>query len=114
MPLPRRHYGRPQTEVIPTDWSASHAPVVEKTLTGLCRVLPPSDPRQIVVNADLSVSTDPLAPEHAGPFRMQQQNAQAAVALLGEQFQTTAAIVAGVIVVIGIIAWWVMRRRRKA
>ncbi|MBB3041219.1 DUF6093 family protein [Nocardioides soli] len=32
MPRPTRAHGRPDTEVIPTDWAASHRPVAEKTM----------------------------------------------------------------------------------
>ncbi len=91
MPRPNRAYGRPGSEVIPHDWSSSHAPVVEATLTGSCRVLPPTDPTDLVAAADLTVSAAAGEATHTGPFRLQQQNAQAAVAMLGDQFQTTAA-----------------------
>lgn len=90
MPLPNRHQGRPGTRVIPEGWGQSHASVVERTLTGLCRVLPPTDPTDVVAAADLTVTAPTVTPEHVGPFRMQQQNAQVAVALLGEQYQATA------------------------
>lgn len=74
MPRPTRSQGRPGTAVIPTHWERDHAPVVEKTLTGVCSIYPPPGQggAEPVMAADLSWEVPDIDPLYTDvPCRVQ-------------------------------------------
>lgn len=74
VPRPTRSQGRPGTRVIPTHWERDHAPVVEKTLTGVCSIYPAPEAggAEPVMAPDLSWTVPDVDPLYADvPCRVQ-------------------------------------------
>lgn len=70
MPRPWHAQGRPDTQVIPGDWSTTHAPVVTKTLRGKCKLFPAPTAQNIDPDTGLMTAITP-EPLWSGPCRVQ-------------------------------------------
>lgn len=90
MPRPVRAQGRPGTKVIPTNWNASHAPVLDKTHRGHCVIVDPKSGGDLVYdeNGKTSKRTAPDA-KYDGACRVQVQQSQDARTVVGDQQTTT-------------------------
>lgn len=74
MPRPTRSQGRPGTNVVPPNWERDHAPVVEKTLTGVCSIYPApgAGGAEPVMAPDLSWTVPDVTPLYVDvPCRVQ-------------------------------------------
>lgn len=71
MPRPLNALGRPGTRVIPSDWSDSHRPVAEKTMTGSCEIRRPGGTSGSYNSTTMTKTVTPHAPHYAGFCRLQ-------------------------------------------
>lgn len=88
MPRPRRHQGRPGTQVIPEDWEADHAVVADKTRTATCTFTAPGGTLAFDDDLNLLPGSGP-APLYSGPCRVQILTGRDAVAITGDQKQSS-------------------------
>jgi len=87
MPRPQNALGRPGTRVIPTNWGAAHAPVVDGTFTAKCRIWPGEANAAPAVWDEEAGSPVRPDPEHIyeGGCRIQVVNQRLALKLIGDQ-----------------------------
>lgn len=86
MPRPRHHLGSGRLPVIPPDYEATHAPVVEGTMTGTCRITyGDANPAAPVWDPALGSPIRPAQPAlYEGPCRVQAMNQRVAIQRLGD------------------------------
>lgn len=70
-PRPVAAQGRPDTAVIPPNWSDTHRPVVEKTMTGTCTIRRPGGTGKSFDPETRATTITPHAAHYEGPCRVQ-------------------------------------------
>ncbi|WKN47146.1 DUF6093 family protein [Nocardioides sp. Arc9.136] len=99
MPRPRHAQGRPATPVIPTDWAATHAPVVAKTWTATVELRRPGGTSDWNPTTEQNELT-PHPPYYAAACSIQAEATQAREATAAED----ATVVAGYLLTVPVTA----------